>query len=287
MRRRDVLAVLTNLPIGFLHSAEMDEVDLLLVLAVDVSGSINDDEARLQREGYCRGLIDPKVLAAVQNGIHGAIGVAYVEWADAKHQRLVVPWTRISSAADASVWALALTNAQHIPGDATSISGAIDYSRHVMAEAPWKAARWVIDISGDGKNNDGDLIQDARDRAVAAGITINGLAVEDDGREYLDFSDGSGMPVPFSTDKAIIGPYYLTEVIGGPGAFVIEADGFPAFGEAVRRKLVREVAGTRHWYEDHYQRKEGGNRSILHGSPTILRFQWGSSGHGDRRAIQG
>jgi hypothetical protein len=95
------------------------------------------------------------------------------------------------------------------------------------------------------------------------------------------------MPVPFSTDKAIIGPYYLTEVIGGPGAFVIEADGFPAFGEAVRRKLVREVAGTRHWYEDHYQRKEGGNRSILHGSPTILRFQWGSSGHGDRRAIQG
>jgi hypothetical protein len=154
-----------------------------------------------------------------------------------------------------------------------------------MAEAPWKAVRRVIDISGDGKNNDGDLIQEARDRAVAAGITINGLAVEGDGRGYMEFSDGSG--APFSGKEVIIGPYYRTEVIGGPGAFVIEADGFPVFGEAVRRKLVREVAGTRHWYEDHYQRKVGGNRSILYGSPTIPRFQRGPSGHGDRLAIQG
>jgi hypothetical protein len=104
MRRRDVLAVFASTPTGFLRSAGFDEVDLLLVLAVDVSGSINRDEARLQREGYCRGLVDPKVLAAVQNGVHGAVGVAYVEWAEADYQRLVIPWTRISSAADAACW---------------------------------------------------------------------------------------------------------------------------------------------------------------------------------------
>jgi hypothetical protein len=104
MRRRDVLAVLTTVPIGVLRSTSADEVDLLLVLAVDVPGSINYDEARLQREGYRRGLVDPKVLAAVQGGLHGAVGVAYTEWAEADYQRLVIPWTRISSAADAAGW---------------------------------------------------------------------------------------------------------------------------------------------------------------------------------------
>jgi hypothetical protein len=274
MCRRNMLAVLASTPAGFSHATGSDEVDLLLVLAVDVSRSINGAEAWLQREGYRRGLVDPMVLAAVQNGVLGAIGVAYVEWAEAKYQRMVVPWTRISSAADASAWALALANARPLSGGATSISAAIDYSRRIMAEAPWKAARRVIDISGDGKNNDGDLIQEARDRAVAAGITINGLAVEGDGRGYMEFSDGSG--APFSGKEVIIGPYYLTEVIGGPGAFVIEADGFPAFGEAVRRKLVREVAGTQHRYEDRQQRIAGRDCSILHGSPT---FPWFQRGH--------
>jgi hypothetical protein len=151
-----------------------------------------------------------------------------------------------------------------------------------MAEAPWKAVRRVIDISGDGKNNDGDLIQEARDRAVAVGITINGLAVEGDGRGYMEFSDGSG--TPFSGKEAIIGPYYLTEVIGGPGAFVVEADGFPAFGEAVRRKLVREVAGTRPWHEDRHQRKVGHQRSILHDSPAVPWIQQGN--HVDGRMAE-
>jgi hypothetical protein len=275
MRRRDVLAVLTNLPISFLHSAEVDEVDLLLVLAVDVSGSINPDEARLQREGYCRGLVDPKVLAAVQGGLHGAIGVAYIEWAEADYQRLVIPWTHISSASDAAAWAVALADAQHLSGDNTSISGGIEFSRHVMAEAPWKATRWVIDISGDGENNSGVPVQEARDRAVTAGIIINGLAVKDDGRRHMDLFEGSGPP--FSGEEAIIGPYYLTEVIGGPGAFVIEVDGFPAFGEAVRRKLVREVAGRQHWYEDHHRRILGSARSILQGSPTTPAVLAGTS----------
>jgi hypothetical protein len=273
MRRRDVLAVLTNVPIGFLRTAETDEVDLLLILAVDVSGSINRDEAWLQREGHCRGLVDPKVLAAVQSGVHGAIGVAFVEWAEAGYQRLVIPWTRISSAPDAAAWSLALANAQQISGEGTSISGSIEFSRHVMAEAPWKAARRVIDISGDGKNSDGAPVQEARDRAVAAGITINGLAVENDGRGNIDLFDGSGSSLVGTV--AEIGAYYLAEVIGGPGAFVIGVDGFPAFGEAVRRKLVREVACRRHWNEDHHQRIVGGDRSILHGSPAVPRLQQG------------
>jgi hypothetical protein len=145
-------------------------VDVLLVLAVDVSRSIVAEEARLQREGYRAAVGDPDVVRAIRGGTSGAIGLAYVEWADSDRQRLVLPWTRIASARDAAAWAEALAAAPPpAPATYTSISGAIDYARRVLAEAPWPAARRVVDVSGDWQNNDGDPAADARDRAVAEG----------------------------------------------------------------------------------------------------------------------
>jgi transposase len=138
-------------------------VDVLLVLAVDVSRSIVEDEARLQRQGYGAAVCDPDVARAVRGGPAGAVGIAYVEWTDFDRQRLVLPWARIASARDADAWAEALAAAPlPAPATYTSISGAIDFARQVLAEAPWPAARRVIDVSGDGPNNDGDPARPSR-----------------------------------------------------------------------------------------------------------------------------
>jgi hypothetical protein len=213
-----------------------DELDLLLVLAVDVSRSIDLDEALLQREGYRSAIADPAVAAAICGRDGGAIGLAYVEWAGAGYQRLVVPWTRIASSADAEAFATRLAEPPQRPDPAvvsdlhTSISGGIEFSRRLLSEAPWNATRWVIDVSGDGDNNSGPPVEQARDRAVAEGIVINGLAIAN---EHPPFAYAG--PVPLED-------YYRDAVIGGPGAFVILAEDFHGFAEAVRRKLAREIA---------------------------------------------
>jgi hypothetical protein len=213
-----------------------DAVDLLLVLAVDVSSSISSDDARLQREGYCAALTDSKVLAAVQGGDHGAIGIAYVEWAGVGVQRLLLPWMRIADLRDAEYWSQQLASA---PTDdslsGTTISHAIWFSTTMLDGAPWSTFRRVIDVSGDGVDNyAGSLTtEQARDWAVRQGITINGLAIEGD----TDFQE--------RFPGAALADYYRKAVVGGHGAFVIQADGIGAFGHAVRRKLVREVAGPR------------------------------------------
>jgi hypothetical protein len=211
--------------------ADRDPVDVLLVLAVDVSRSIDEDEARLQRQGYRGAVADPEIVKAVRGGMLGAIGLAYVEWAGIEYQRLVLPWTRIASQADADAWAEALERAPRASLSWTSVSGGIDFSRSVLAEAPWEATRRVIDVSGDGVNNSGPPAEAARDRAVAEGITVNGLPILNDRPTF-------GPPPPLPLDE-----YFRENVIGGPGAFVISAEDFEAFGVAVRRKLIREVAG--------------------------------------------
>ena len=224
-----------------------EPVDLLLVLAVDVSRSVDADEALLQREGYRAALVDPAVLRAVRAGPQGAIGVAYVEWAGREFQRLLVPWTRIAEQADATAWAARLADPVPAPtveattSDAllfgTSIARGIAFSVMTLAEAPWDAARRVIDVSGDGPDNSGFWtggVEAARDRAVREGITVNGLAIEGDQEAPDDLWPG-----------ASLADYYRASVVGGPGAFVIEADGISAFREAIRRKLVREIAGAR------------------------------------------
>jgi hypothetical protein len=154
---------------------------------------------------------------------------------------LVLPWTRITSASDAAAWSAALNGQpRSYDGGGTSIAGSIDFSRRVIAQAPWQARRRAIDISGDGVNNGSLSVQDARDQAVTEGITINGLAIEDNGRGHGGIFEMGG-DLLFGQAEPIT-DYYRKVVIGGPNAFVVKARDFWDFGDSVRRKLVREVA---------------------------------------------
>ncbi|GGG16964.1 hypothetical protein GCM10010964_01540 [Caldovatus sediminis] len=207
-------------------------VDVNLVLAVDVSRSIDEDEARLQREGYRSAIASPQVVEAIRAGMLGAIGIAYVEWGGIEYQRTVLPWFRIASQEQAEEWAEMLARAPRVSLSWTSISGGIEHSRRLFAESPWEATRRVIDVSGDGVNNSGPPAEEARDRAVAEGITINGLPILNDRPTF-----GRLPPVPLDE-------YYRESVIGGPGAFVIPAEDFHSFAIAVKRKLIREIAGV-------------------------------------------
>ncbi len=213
------------------RSRAAEPVDVVLVLAVDVSRSIDPDEARLQREGYRSAVSDAKVVEAIRGGMTGAIALAYVEWAGAEYQRTVLPWTRIASQQDATAWADRLAEAPRASLSWTSISGALKYSHQVMNEAPFEGTRRVIDVSGDGVNNSGTSVEEARDRVVADGIVINGLPIINDRPTF-----GRMPPVPLDE-------YFQANVIGGSGAFMIVAENFESFGNAVKRKLIREIAG--------------------------------------------
>ena len=220
MRRRSLIAAGAAALAGTTRAARAEEpVDVALVLAVDVSRSIDEDEARLQREGYRSAVADPRVVEAIRGGMLGAVAIAYTEWAGIEYQRLVIPWTRIGSPRDAEGWAGTLAQAPRSSLSWTSISGAIDHARR------------VIDVSGDGVNNSGPPAELARDRAVAEGIVINGLPILNDRPTF-------GRPPPMPLDQ-----YFRDSVVGGPGAFVIAAEDFETFGTAVRRKLIREIAG--------------------------------------------
>lgn len=231
MRRRTLLAAAGAAAMPVLGPARAEEaVDVALVLAVDVSRSIDEDEARLQREGYRAAVADPVVVAAIRGGLIGAVGIAYVEWAGIEYQRTVIPWRRIASQADAEAWAATLAEAPRASLSWTSISGAIRHARGVLAECPWEATRRVIDVSGDGVNNSGPPADRERDAAVAEGVVINGLPIINDRPTF-----GRLPPVPLDD-------YYRENVIGGDGAFMIVAEDFESFGVAVKRKLIREIA---------------------------------------------
>jgi hypothetical protein len=230
LRRRSLLAAagLAALPTP---SRAEEPVDTLLVLAVDISRSVDEDEAKLQREGYRNGVSDPRVVEAMLGGVLGSVGLAYVEWAGSEYQRLVLPWRRIASPQDAQAWAEALAEAPRQSLSWTSISGALEFSAQVLAKAPFEGTRRVIDISGDGVNNSGPPPEPTRDRLVSEGIVINGLPIVNDRPTY-----GRGPQVPLDR-------YYRDSVIGGTGAFLVVAEDFDSFGLAVRRKLIREIAG--------------------------------------------
>lgn len=201
-------------------------VDTAIVFSVDSSGSIDDGEFALQRQGYARALLHPEVQKAIRNGPAKSIAISFVEWSGPEIFTVVLGWTRITGLQDAEAVAAKLTAAPRtIFGGGTSLGGAIRRGIDMLAALPFDATRRVIDVSGDGPNNRGDIPPPARDRAVAAGITVNGLAI-------LDFDDG-------------LATYFENRVIGGPGAFVIGVDGFEDFAEAVRKKLVRELRITR------------------------------------------
>jgi hypothetical protein len=199
------------------------KVDLLLVLAVDVSGSVDRIRFELQREGYAAAFRDRQVIGAIQSGPAQAIAVAMMQWTGPALQVRAVDWSRLGDEASAKAFADAIQQAPRaLYGGGTSISGAIDGGRALLFESPYQAARRVVDISGDGSNNRGRSVTRARDEAVSAGIGINGL--------------------PILALEPDLGRYYQDNVIGGPGAFVIAAKDYESFAEAIRKKLITEIA---------------------------------------------
>lgn len=230
MRRRVLLAAGSAAAAGLRPVQAAEAVDLLLVLAVDVSRSIDEEEARLQREGYRAAMSDPAVVSAIAGGATGAIAVAYFEWAHRDYQQLVLPWTRLGGAEDAAAWSARLARSPRYSMSWTSISGALRYARGLLRDAPFEAQRRVVDVSGDGANNNGPEPERERDRLIEEGVTINGLPIVNDRPNF-------GAP-PTGDLEA----YYRSSVIGGPGAFLVVADDFVAFGNAIRRKLVQEIA---------------------------------------------
>lgn len=219
----------------FAGPARADSVDILLVLAADVSRSIDDGEFELQRKGYAAALADPRVLNAIVSGPHQAIDLTYIEWSDVTDQKVVVDWTRIGNGEDAAAVAATILKAPRSFASRTSISGAIGFSMQRLAAAADTADRRIIDISGDGTSNAGPLVADARDQAVAAGITINGLAI-------INTKAAPGF-LMHTQPLGGLPEYYRQKVIGGPNAFLLQVENFGTFAEAMARKLVSEIAG--------------------------------------------
>jgi len=215
-----------------LRPAAAVPVDLELVLAVDVSYSVDAEEARLQREGYFAALRHPRVQQAIVSGAHRSIAIAYLEWAGSAYQRIVAGWTLLRSPADIEDFIARIDAVPARGASRTSISGAIDFAAAMFDDNGFEGTRLVIDVSGDGRNNHGRPARDARDAAVAKGITINGLPI-------LTGNENFGRPAEDGLEE-----HYREEVIGGPGAFVIAAESFAKFTSAVLSKLVREVSGT-------------------------------------------
>ena len=206
------------------------EVDLALVLAVDVSLSMESDEQELQRDGFAQAFRSTEVQEAIRKGMLGRIAVVYVEWAGATYQEAVVPWTVIEQPADALAFATRLTQSRPYRSGYTSISGAIDFGLMQLRKSGVQAIRQVIDISGDGANNQGRMVTLARDDALAQGVTINGLPI------MLKRPDGIW-------DIEDLDLYFRDCVIGGPGAFMIPVRKQVQFADAIRSKIIREIAG--------------------------------------------
>jgi hypothetical protein len=209
------------------------EVDVELVLGVDISYSMDLEEQRLQRDGYIKALTSPEVLQAIRNGPNGRIVVTYFEWAGANTQRIVVPWQIIDGPETADAFVAKLTAAPISRWYRTSISGAILFGHELFENNGYHAIRRVMDISGDGANNHGSGVEDARDRALKAGIVINGLPIMiNNGRRSV-------------FDMADLDDYYSDCVIGGPGSFMIAITERDQFVAATRSKILREVADLR------------------------------------------
>jgi hypothetical protein len=226
MRR---LALLLAFLLVALPARALPPVDLELVLAVDISRSVDDEEARLQREGYIAALTNPKVIEAIQSGPLGQIAVTYVEWAGSEYQKTAIDWFLIQDGESAGEFASKIAALPRLAMGWTSISGAIDYSARLFGQR-YEGMRRVIDVSGDGVNNSGRAVWLARDEAVARGIIINGLPILNDRPNF-------GRPAEAHLDR-----YYEDYVVGGPGSFMIAADDFHVFGRAVLAKLIREIA---------------------------------------------
>ena len=203
--------------------AQQTEVDLQLILAVDASGSVNMQRFDLQKQGYADAFRHPQVLRSIRSGATQSIAVTMVQWTGPGMNIQVIPWTLIKDAASAEAFAAAIESApRQLFGGGTSISGAIDHAVKLMPTSPYKGFKRVIDVSGDGSNNRGRPVEQARDDAVRAGMIINGL--------------------PILSIEPWLDKYYFDHVIGGPGSFMIPAESYESFGSAILKKLVMEIA---------------------------------------------
>jgi Protein of unknown function (DUF1194) len=216
------------------YAQAKEPVDLLLMLAADVSRSIDADKFKLQREGYAAAFGDDRVINAITSGPHGRIAVCFFEWSGPGSQRVVIDWTPIKDLGTAKQFGDQLLEIPRSFADSTSISGGIDFALARFARAPFDARRRTIDVSGDGNNNSGRDVRLARDEAVAAGVTVNGLVILTDAR--FSWSSEHTNP-PGGLEK-----YYRDNVIGGPSAFVLVSEDFNSFNNLLIRKLIAEIA---------------------------------------------
>ena len=216
-------------------SARANEpVDLLLVLAADVSRSVDHVKFQLQREGYAAAISDRRVLDAISSGRNRRIAICFVEWSGANAQQLVIDWTVISDETSARKFGDQLLELRRSFAERTSISGGIDFSMLQLQRAPFQSARRTIDISGDGTNNSGRDVTLARDAAVTKGVTINAIAI-------LSDRPMTWNPEHTNPPGGLVN-YFRDNVIGGPGAFVMAAENFESFGQAIVKKLIAEIA---------------------------------------------
>lgn len=228
--------VLIALSLVSFKALAAEQVDLLLVLAADVSRSVDAKKFQLQREGYAAALSDPRVLDAIKSGANGRIAVCLVEWSGMASQKVVIDWTLIDGPKAAQQFGDRLLETQRSFADRTSISAGIDAALAQFPRAPFEARRRTIDVSGDGTNNSGSDVRQARDEALKQGVTINGLVIL------------SEQPLPWNPEHTNppggLAHYYRENVIGGPGAFVMEAKDFNSFGQAIIGKLIAEIASA-------------------------------------------
>jgi hypothetical protein len=213
---------------GVAQAPPAGEVDVALVLAVDISFSMDLEELALQRAGYVEALRSPEVHKAIANGATGRIGLTFFEWAGLNIQHHLIPWRVIDSPAAALAFADELEKQPTRRGQRTSVSAAIDFAARQLDDAPFRAMRKVMDISGDGPNNSGRHVTQARDDALAKGISINGLPIAVKRPGYLDIAD--------------LDLYYEDCVIGGQGAFVISITDKSQFIQTIKTKLIMEIS---------------------------------------------
>jgi hypothetical protein len=216
---------------GTALAAAAEEVDLELVLAADGSGSIDDEELRLQRVGYARAVAHPRVLLAIASGFLGKIAIAFIEWGGAESQHMIVDWTVIDGPESAAAFGNKLVAAPREAFSYNSISNAIVYSQNLIETNEYAGLRKIIDVSADAGNIGGVPLSVARAQAIIAGITINGLAIS-----------RPGSTRPFR--GIALETHFARDVVGGPGAFVVTVDETISFADAVIKKLVLEIAGT-------------------------------------------
>jgi len=214
---------LTAIPVSKTTKAASD-IDLVLLLALDVSASVDSSEYQLMIKGLAKALVSDQVGRAIRNGKRGAIAISVLQWSGFQEQDVKIKWTRVSSQAELATLAAKVAGMERrYKGGATDIGGAIKFSREWVLSAPFSALRKTIDMAGDGANNVNENPSIERDLAIKSGIIINGLAVI-----------GEALPLV---------RYYTYFVIGGPAAFVEEARDYDSFGTAMRRKLIREIGG--------------------------------------------